>query len=161
MIKLSERDKPMFLMTVGIPGSGKSTFLKQYQDDQYTIIVCPDNIREELTGSISDQTQNGKVWVITKQRVVDGLNSGKNVILDATNVDGKSRRQFIQGLPTNIALKAKIFSVGPNIAKQRIKEQIERGENRSNVPPDVIDRMHQKFVASTPEKLQQEGFELI
>lgn len=161
MIRLSERDQPIFIMTVGIPGAGKSEFTRQYRDDEYTVIVCPDNIREELTGSISDQSQNAKVWSIAKSRAIEALKAGKNVILDATNVDSNSRRQFIQGLPSGIALKAKIFNVDPEVAKQRIKAQIERGENRSNVPPDVIDRMHQKFQASTPEKLQQEGFELL
>jgi len=161
MFKLSERDVPQFIMTVGIPGSGKSNWVNSRTEDENTIVVSPDNIREELTGSISDQTQNGKVWWIAKERVVDGLNSGKNVILDATNVDGKSRRRFLKGLPEGIALQAKIFNVDPEEAKRRIKEQIDKGENRSNVPLDVIDRMQAKFEHSTPEKLQEEGFEVI
>ena len=161
MIALSERDKATFIMTVGISGSGKSFWLKDYQNDDSTIIVCPDNIREELTGNISDQTQNGKVWSIAKQRVIDGLNAGKTVILDATNVDGKSRRNFVAGLPPSI-LKAKIFNVDPKEAKRRIKKALENGENRSTVPENIVDKMHEKFVSqSTPEKLKEEGFELL
>ena len=161
MRKLSERDEPQFIMTVGIPGSGKSTWIGSQTEDESTIVVCPDLIREELTGSVSDQTQNGKVWWIAKQRVIEGLNSGKNVILDATNVDGKQRRKFLQGLPSGIGLKAKIFNVDPEEAKRRIKEQIDKGENRSDVPPHVIDKMQAKFENSTPEKLKEEGFEVI
>jgi len=161
MIKLSERDEPQFIMTIGIPGSGKSTWINSQTSDENTIVVCPDLIREELTGSVSDQTKNNEVWGLAKKRVIEALQSGKNVILDATNVDSKNRRRFLQGLPANIALKAKIFNVEPEEAKRRIKEQIEKGENRSDVPEHAIDRMQRKFENITPEKLKEEGFELL
>jgi predicted kinase len=147
-------------MTIGISGSGKSTWINQQTSSGDILVVCPDLIREELTGSISDQTQNPKVWNIAKQRVIDALGSGKSVILDATNVDSKQRKQFVQGLPTTI-LKAKIFNVDPQEAKNRVRKAIESGENRSNVPDFIIDKQHEKFKASTPEILKQEGFELL
>lgn len=161
MLKISERDEPQFIMTIGIPGSGKSTWIGAQEEDENTIVVSPDNIREEITGDISDQSQNGKVWFIAKERVVEGLNAGKNVILDATNVDGKNRRRFLKGLPSGIALKAKIFNVDPEEAKRRIKEQIDKGENRANVPPHAIDNMQAKFERSTPEQLREEGFDIL
>jgi predicted kinase len=160
MIKISQRDMPIFIMTIGISGSGKSTWINQQTSSGDIIVVCPDLIREELTGSISDQTQNPKVWSITKQRVMEALGTGKSVILDATNVDSKQRKQFIQGLPTAI-LKAKIFNVDPQEAKNRVRKAIESGENRSNVPDFIIDKQHEKFKLSTPEILKQEGFELL
>ncbi len=148
-------------MTVGISGAGKSEYLKQFKDSEDTVIVCPDNIREELTGDISDQTQNAKVWYLAKQRTIDNLKSGKNVILDATNVDSKQRRSFIQGLPTT-DLKAKLFPVDPKEAKRRIKKALERGEDRSAVPDAIVDKQYQKFLSQcTPEKLKEEGFEMI
>ena len=160
MIKIIQRDMPIFIMTIGISGSGKSTWINQQTSSGDIIVVCPDLIREELTGSISDQTQNPKVWSITKQRVMEALGTGKSVILDATNVDSKQRKQFIQGLPTAI-LKAKIFNVDPQEAKNRVRKAIESGENRSNVPDFIIDKQHEKFKLSTPEILKQEGFELL
>lgn len=160
MIRISQRELPIFIMTVGISGAGKSTWINQQTSDGLTIVVSPDLIREELTGNISDQTQNGKVWALAKQRVVDGLKAGKNVILDATNVDSKQRRQFVQGLPSSV-IKAKIFNVDPEEAKKRVRKAVESGENRSNVPDFVIDKQYEKFKQSTPEKLQQEGFELL
>ena len=149
MIRISQREKPSLIMTVGITGAGKSEWIKSLPKEDYTV-VSPDNIREELTGNISDQTQNGKVWSLAKQRVIDSLNNGKNVILNAINVDRKSRRNFITGLPSDIKLKAKIFEVDPEIAKERIRKQIERGENRSNVPPHVTDNMYQKNLNHNP-----------
>jgi len=160
MIKIIQRDMPIFIMTIGISGSGKSTWINQQTSSGDIIVVCPDLIREELTGSISDQTQNPKVWSITKQRVMEALGTGKSVILDATNVDSKQRKQFIQGLPTAI-LKAKIFNVDPQEAKNRVRKAIESGENRSSVPDFIIDKQHEKFKLSTPEILKQEGFELL
>lgn len=160
MLRLSERDKPIFIMTIGISGAGKSTWIKEQTSDPNVMVINPDSIRKELTGDISDQSQNAKVWYITKRRVLEGLNSGKTVILDATNVDSRSRRDFINDLPPSV-LKAKIFNVDPEEAKRRVRKALESGEDRSNVPPEVIDRQYQKFLASTPDKLQAEGFELI
>jgi len=161
MERMSQREQPSLIMTVGITGAGKSRWIQSLPKDEY-VIVSPDDIRQELTGNMSDQTQNGKVWFLTKQRTVDALNAGKSVILDATNVDRKNRKNFIHGLPSDIKLKAKIFEVDPEIAKERIRKQIERGENRSNVPPHVTDNMYQKFKSqSQPKHLEEEGFEII
>lgn len=158
---ISQREQPSLIMTVGITGAGKSRWIQSLPKDEY-VIVSPDDIRQELTGNMSDQTQNGKVWFLTKQRTIDALKASKSVILDATNVDRKNRKNFIQGLPADIKLKAKIFEVDPEIAKERIRKQIERGENRSNVPPHVTDNMYQKFKSqSQPNHLEEEGFEII
>jgi len=156
---LENEDMPIFLMTIGIPGSGKSTWLKKQTGFE---IVCPDDIRKELTGNISDQSQNAKVWQLASDHVIAHLKNGKNVILDATNVNSKSRKQFIEKIPKDIKYRkqAKIFTVSPEEAKKRIKKDIESGVDRSNVPDDVIDRMFQQFT-HTISNLEQEGFQII
>lgn len=47
----------MLIITVGPSGSGKSTWAKTQEDFK---IICPDKIRKQLTGDISDQSKTMK-----------------------------------------------------------------------------------------------------
>ncbi len=151
---------PKLVFMVGIPGSGKSKFIKETTDEN-TIVVCPDQIRKELTGDVSNQTKNGEVWDLAKRRAAEALKNGKDVILDATNVSSSRRKGFSQGLPPH-KLFAKLFYCDPEVSYQRIRKQIENGEERANVPHGAIVRMHEQFEKeSKPEQLIGEGFELL
>lgn len=147
---------PNFIMTVGIPGSGKSSWIKSL--NKY-IIVNPDSIRKELSGDISNQDVNNQAWILAKERTVAALIAGLDVILDATNVSTRHRRIFIKGLPP-CNLKAKVFDVKPMIAYGRIANDIRLGVDRSNVPEKVVYRMYGEFIY-TKKVLAQEGFKLI
>lgn len=98
---------------MGIPGSGKSRWIKNQSG--YTVI-SPDDIRAELS-DISDQSVNPQAWAMAKKRTEQALKSGKDVILDATNVVSYYRKSFLEGLPEH-TLKAKIFEVDPETAKK-------------------------------------------
>ena len=153
---------PILCMTIGIPGSSKSTWAKSQKGFE---IVCPDEIRKELTGTISDQSKNGEVWEVWKvaaQRVVEFLKDGKNVILDATNTTTKGRTQFLKNIPNDLIYQkqAIVFDVSPEDAKKRIKKDLEDGKDRSNVPDDVIDRMYKQFKQDIGN-LEREGFEIL
>jgi len=168
MIRLSTRDYddplPALIFTIGIPGSGKSTWIKSIlqQDDSHgVVVVSPDEIRRELTGNISDQTVNYKAWVIAKRRVSEALQEGKDVILDATNVGSSNRRKFVKDLPPH-SLYAKRFEVEPEESMKRVKKDLDEGIDRSRVPDDVITRMSETFKKeSTEDKLKAEGFQLL
>lgn len=134
-----------FFMTIGIPGSGKSTFLNKFPKD---IIVSPDRIRAKIS-NINDQTKNNIVWKIALDNVVDLLNSGSDAILDATNVVSKNRSNFIKSLKNNVFIKfrtaAIVFNISTAIAKKRIKNDIMANVNRADVPDHVIDRMYSQL----------------
>mgnify|MGYP000849584666 CR=1 FL=1 len=155
--------KPKLILPVGISGSGKSTWIKA-NTDANTVVVSPDDIRRELTGNISDQTKNGQVWALAFQRVADALNNGKNVILDATNVKSEDRKRLMNYMKVHVDKPfegfAKIFSVDPEVAKQRVRKDIEAGVDRSNVPDWAIDRQYQSFVDGI-NSLEVEGFKII
>jgi len=55
---------------------------------------------------------------------------------------------------------AKIFEIDPEISKQRIKNDIESGKDRSNVPPDIIDKKYNELITSK-DNIESEGFEII
>ena len=82
------------VLPIGISGSGKSyIYNRDYKD---YVQVSPDLIREELTGSISDQSKNKEVFKLAFERVDEYLNKGQDVFFDATNVNKKQRKNCIR-----------------------------------------------------------------
>jgi predicted kinase len=129
--------KPEFIMTFGISGSGKSTYLSKFYLDYYR--VSTDDLRRELLGDISDQSNNLMVWSRAIGRIEGFLLSGKNVVLDATNTEFSKWVTIIQKLPPckKIAL---YFNIDTETAYNRIWRDIDNGKDRSNVPEEVVYR---------------------
>ena len=152
---------PIFLMLIGIAGSGKSYWVKNNVNERDFIVVSSDNLRRELTGNVSDLSEDKVMWPLAKKLVAEALSKGKNVILDATNVNGYHRRRFIEDLPP-CRLQAKLFPFDPEKAKERVKKDIKNDVDRSHVPIDVIEEMARQFESyCTPKLLRKEGFEII
>lgn len=131
-----------FSMLIGIPGSGKSTWLKKSSK----LVICPDAIRMWLTNDVSDQSQNDVVWKIALYTTIWNLENNFSVVLDATNVNTTLRRSFISQLPQNIEKHAIVFETDPEICIQRIHKDIIDNVTRSQVPPEVIYRMYGEFL---------------
>lgn len=150
---------PTLILPIGISSSGKSTWIKEFNNnDEYTV-VSPDEVRRELTGDISDHSHERQVWWLVEETVKKLLDNGESVILDATNVDKELRDRFISEMP-KCKLKAKVFDVDPETAKSRIKGDIEGGIDRSRTPDEVVDKQYDKF-KSTVASLEADGFEII
>lgn len=137
---------PQFIMLLGIPGSGKSTWAKEFifRCDASFTVVSSDEIRRQLSGHVNDQSRNTEVWEIALNQCQGLLSAGRNVILDATNTQTDKRRQFVKQLP-QCRRFLKIFPVNKSIAKARIGRDLERGVDRANVPDAVIDVMFRQF----------------
>lgn len=80
---------------IGIPGSGKTTFLKELAEQERYAYIAPDDIREELTGDALDQSHNREAWEIAQDRMRAHLLQGKGVAFDATFAKGHERRAFL------------------------------------------------------------------
>lgn len=152
-------DHPGFLMLVGIPGCGKSTYLRTLKNDNLRV-VCPDEIRRTLTGNISDQSRNGEIWKLAEEEINTSLSEGRFVILDATNVHTALRRSLLGRVRENnpgVETYAVIFSCDPEESKRRISIDVEAGIDRANVPAHVIDRMYEQY-NETLNNILSEGF---
>jgi predicted kinase len=134
-------------ITVGIPGSGKTTGVKDIVEKTDATVICPDDIREEVSGDASDQSQNEKVWKIAYARLHKSLENGKSVVFDATSVYPKARKPLIKvGKQYNCEIVACVFPVTLQTAIDR-----QKGRDRQ-VPAEVIERFYDQFkMPSTSE----------
>jgi predicted kinase len=81
-------EKPILIVTVGLPRSGKSTWART----QNAPIVCPDSVRIGLHGQAFIREAEPMVWAIVKVMIPALFQSGHDrVILDATSVTRKTR----------------------------------------------------------------------
>ena len=89
---------PLFIMLVGLPGSGKSTYANTFRsqllseiNDERVVIISSDAIRKELYGDESIQTDPARVFSLMEERTLDELDKGSVVLYDATNINRKNR----------------------------------------------------------------------
>lgn len=125
-----------FICAIGISGCGKTTFGNTLKKENSNLeIVCPDDIRKELTGDISDQSQNEKVWNICYSRIIHNLQDGKDVYLSATNLSKgglKHLFKLTEKASAEIEIVAFEDSRDWELCYNRVKKDIDNGVDRSN-----------------------------
>ena len=90
----SYRDSfPQVVVTFGISGSGKSTWIRENLPEH--TVISLDNIRQKFAKSRGDQSQNSKVVQIAKEELKTLLRSSSKIVWDATNLRRDFRQQVI------------------------------------------------------------------
>lgn len=131
----------IFNMMIGLPYSGKSYFVNKYkaENDEY---ISSDEIRKELYGDESDQTNPSKVFEIMYKRTCKALSENKSVWYDATNIKSKYRTHLLNNLKhkfSDVHYKCYVMCTP-------FKILLIRQQNRDRfVPNTVIDKMLRQF----------------
>ena len=135
-------NRPNLIILVGIPGSGKTTYAKEYvKKYNNTIHLSSDSIRAELYGDESIQGNPGEIFSLMQKRAIEALNDGRDVIYDATNITRKDRSCIINLCPKFVKIEAHIIWAP-------IEECITRDIKRERtVGKEVIDKMLKHFQA--------------
>ena len=134
--------KKTVIVPVGISGSGKSTYLKKHFP--LHIIVSPDEIRQEITGRISDMSQDSEVWATVYVRMRVALEQYGKVVLDATNVTKFLRIRTMAPF-SDCRKEALVFDCDPEVAIGRVNKDLEQSVNRSAVPESVIRKQYKNL----------------
>lgn len=147
---------------MGISGAGKSTIVASTVKNSTRLwpntpveIVCPDEIRKELTGSISDQSQNARVFQLAHSRTKQYLSEGTDVIFDATNTRAKARKELIaiaRGVGSETELIVLMDSANKAVCRQRVQADLDAGTDRSDTVCEdfIIDKQHNAFMQNLP-----------
>ena len=135
----------------GLPGSGKSTFAREYQhrlaaDNVECKIFSSDDIREELYGDANIVGDGKEVFGLLETRLFDYLtnNHGVAAIYDATNLTAKGRKAIVnkvKRLPCVCYFECVFVACRLSECKRR---QFYRDRQ---VPIEVIERMVRSFQA--------------
>lgn len=135
------------IVGIGIPGSGKTTILKNFAEKNNYAYICPDDIRLEISGDVYDRSKNKEVWIEAKRRAAKEFDKGNAIVFDATFANPKERKEFLNSARENGVDKIEglFVDVPLEIAK-------ERNLNRKrNVPESDIDRMNMNIRKFPPE----------
>lgn len=152
--RIEGKGLPYLIVTVGIPGAGKSTWARAFEKRSKYKRISPDDIREEITGDISNVHQDNKVWKLAYQRIRETLLKKESVIFDATNINPNTRKELEKQFSKYAIIVYKIFSCDPGEAKKRISTDIKNKVNRSKVPDRIVDNMYSMY-AGVIEFLQK------
>ncbi len=146
-------------VTLGISGCGKSTWTTK--NGKGKIVINPDSIRKELTGSVSDQTRNAEVFSLAYRRTRDALHNGISVVFDSTALNSKTRKELLdiaRQEKSNANLYVFEDSGFPTICRNRvIKDMHDEVDRADTTRQDIIDRQFQAYKAAM-ESIQTESW---
>ena len=130
----------LFLM-VGVPGSGKSTWLKNHCKEN-DVIVSRDAIRFSMVAEGEEYFSKEKeVFKEYCRQISENLAAGHNVFADATHLNAASRKKVLDNV-TGYDM------VGAIVMNTSLTEALRRNDNRMGrefVPRSIIKRMAVQF----------------
>lgn len=151
--------KPEAVIMVGIPGCGKSTYIKKYLSDH--IVVSRDNQFQKLypnlsysdAWNIADQEEISKMF---QNDLSEAIKSNNNIVLDLTNLTHKWRMKFINTLKSKFSIKIIVLMPDFNIVKQRNFNRIGKV-----IPENVVLNMMKSFQLPFENETNHENIKYI
>lgn len=143
-------DYKYLLLTHGIPGAGKSTFVSKYFGKRTdTKIICPDDIREEFKNKKEEWKEHFEyqVWKKVDERLKESLTKNKITIIDATFI---SRKSILRQYKTMNKIDSNINFIIVDFSELPLEFCLNNNKTRKNnggrfVPENVIQDMYTRI----------------
>ena len=142
------------VVMIGPSGAGKSTFIERHFPARE--VVSSDGIRIEMTGDVRRQDKNDLVFEELRRRVLAKLEVGQRVIIDATHLRDKDRKNSAElGLMADVPVTYVIVN-------RSVEAKLASGGWRNDVRMKggigLIESHEQTFVANEKKILNADGF---
>lgn len=142
--------RPNFIMLVGLPGSGKSTFRAKF--DAY-VQLSSDDIIEEIARRNS--TTYDAAWAtsidtatkLLNVRLSEALRDRKSIIFDRTNLTTASRRKVMSQVPKDYIRTAVYFEIDEALRQERMAARVGKA-----IPASADAQMRQWYIRPTFEE---------
>ena len=164
-----EDNLPQIVFLVGVSGSGKSTFRKEFvaANTDFSVLNI-DEIRkayQEKMGitfqQLFDPEHHAWSHAEFERQFKDAVNAGKNIIVDRVNLTPEDRERLLRFVPEKYTKIALCFPLEKQeiMARQKKRDArlVQMGEEPENIPEAVIDEMLARYTKPTPD----EGFDVI
>lgn len=147
------------IMVTGIPGSGKSTWIKNEMSNRIdSIHISRDIIRFSLLKDNEDyfsrEDEVFKIFISSIQAAIDD-NSFENIYVDATHLNPKARDKVLSKL---ILKDVKVLGVNFIIPLKTCLERNDKRIGRERVPKSVIRKMYYSYLPICEEDKYFDSF---
>lgn len=143
-------------MLVGVPCSGKSTFVKTLLSQPHwsnAVVLSTDNYIEaqaKRVGQTYNEVFDDVIENATRElelQLITAKDKGKNIVWDQTNLTKKTRRNKLSKIPSFYKRGAVYFEIS-------LEEALERNQHREGklIPESILRRMWQQFEIPTLEE---------
>ncbi len=141
-------------MLIGVPGCGKTTYANLLEKDHGYVIISSDRVRMN-NPSWEEELVFPEVYRLCGEYLKKGL----NVILDATNIDFKTRKKHIDAIKKHhddFLVVAYYFDVPLEVCRMRVAIR-NNNKNELYLPVEVCDL----YAGMINPPHNDEGFEKI
>ncbi|MBP5091400.1 MAG: ATP-binding protein [Bacilli bacterium] len=152
-----------FFLLSALPGSGKSTWAKQYQDlHPETKIISSDGIRVKFFGARQNFSDEKRVWAEFLREILDyGKEENATVIADATNITNEFRKYYYDmaasydkrvlvlfDIPFEICLKQNKMRNSDCIVDEKAMNEL---HSRWETPSEEILKLYDEVIVIGPD----------
>lgn len=153
---------PTVTMLIGVPGSGKSTWRTEALATSVpTPVVISSDDAIEFFAKMNGITYT-QAFRLIDMKVIDreirvdfedALASGRDIIVDRTNMTRKSRASFLNRVPANYRKVAVVFDIDEVRLKVRLDKRA--AETGKSIPTHIVNQMRASFQMPTNEEFHE------
>lgn len=143
---MNANKKNLYLM-VGVPGSGKSTYLERTTNPDRDYVISRDAVRFMLISDedeyFAKENEVFKTFIRYIQESIDNPATPQNIYCDATHITERSRNKVLDALDLK-----NVETITCLVFRPSLEETLRRNDQRTGrarVPHGVIKRMYYQF----------------
>ena len=139
------QNEKILIMTIGISGSGKSTYLNKHYPKE--IITSADQLRINYFNNVTETkpTRNAFLWHKVMELTKDKLNKYGKAIIDMVNVKSIDRKRILKQFPDATKKIAIVFKPDLEESLKRINKDLADNKNRAAVNREILEKQLEKY----------------